>query len=429
MTQILTTGDENAGQEMSLPVPGRASPLRARAVSASSIAAGVPWGSTMFVDPQTTLAPAAQTGAPATPFESAQLAADAGGDLDSIVLGPGDCGSLVLLQKAFTFYGFGLLTLGNLALERVRIASVAYTDPAVSNKQLRFVNIDIVGTTSLNAEGYLAGEGCYFEDAITGALFADFTRCACFSTVGAGQVDALSSTFADAVTADFANFQLCTTGADVTATVACTFRNHTFTAGITVTSPSIELDAYSMATAITAGVTFSTPPRILDAFPAAQFYQTTLGGVTVPTNTDNLMHAIGSNAYGTVAPGPTALPVWTLTPADCVATYSGPGGHRFRVTVIVATRANVAATFAYFAGAVDHQGDVIGDASFANLALGEQQVQDAIGPGTPTQFASFERIVTPANGDTVQPAFGVGAGSEAIDLAITTLTMTIEAVP
>lgn len=414
---------------MAVPVPGRSSPLRVRAVPPSSVVPSAdPWGSATFVDPQTLLPLASQTGAPSTPFGLVQDAADAGGNGDSIVLGPGDAGPLALVQKNFVYYGFGLLTQGNFALERVRIGDVTFQDPSGSNMQQRFVNVDVVGTIDLNDDGYLAGEGCYFEGAVSGVIFADLESCVLLSTITAAQVDAFQSAFSDVVTAAFVNLQLCQTGADVVATIACRFLNHTFAAGITVTSPSIELDSYSWQTSVTAGVTFSTTPRILDAFAAAEFYQTTLGGVSVATNPDNLMHPINSSNYGTVAlASPSATPVWTLTPAACVATYSGPGNHRFRVTVSVASRATVAATFAYFAGAVDLQGDVIGDASFANLAFGEQQVQDAA-PGSATQFATFTRIITPANGDTVQPAFGVGAGSEAVDLDLATLTMTIEGV-
>jgi len=164
---------------------------------------------------------------------------------------------------------------------------------------------------------------------------------------------------------------------------------------------------------------------VVDEFPTTQFYQNTLGGVTVATNADNNMHAIPSGNYAVSAPSTS----WALTAAGCIGTYTGPDGARFEVTVNVGCKATVAATFAYLSGAVDHEGDVIGEASFSSLALGEMQVQDTPAPGGVNQRSTFSRIVTVDNGDTVQPAFGLGAASEAVDLELSTLTMTIKEVP
>jgi len=261
--RVLTTGDDNTGQQMSVPVPGRASPLVVSTADASSLG-GAPWGSASFVDPLTALPLASQTGAPASPYESAQLAADNTTDGNVIVLGPGDAGPVSLVQQSFTFYGLGLLDQTFAATNRPRIAGLTFADPSLSNLVQRFVNVELTDAVLLNAEGYLSAQGCEFQLAIAGVLQSEFNDCVCRDTVTAEGLTSIGSAFDGEVTTTFATFQTSTTNGNVNASTACSFRNHTFGGAITVTSPAISLDYYSFAQATAAGVTFTTPPTIVD---------------------------------------------------------------------------------------------------------------------------------------------------------------------
>jgi len=246
MAQILETGDENAGQEMTIPVPGRASPLRIRTVSAGSIGGGVPWGSASFVDPQTTLAPAAQTGAPGTPYESAQLAADNSTDGNAIVLGPGDAGSLALVSQAFTYFGFGLISQSFTAFDRPRIDAVSFSDATGSNLANRFVNIEVTGAVDLNFEGYLGAEGSQFDDTVTGALLCELVSCYMVAALTCSQVVARDTIFEGVINTNSCTFRDCTTSADVVL-ASGTFRNHTFAVAQDVNGADVSIDCASLA--------------------------------------------------------------------------------------------------------------------------------------------------------------------------------------
>lgn len=265
MVRVLTTGDENTGQTLKLPVPGRSSPLVVGTADASAFG-GAPWGSASFVDPLTSLPLPAQTGAPATPYSTAQLAADATASGNAIVLGPGAAGPVNVVQKAFTFYGFGLIEQGFSAFDRPRVDGLIFADPSLSNMVQRFVNVHVTGAVVLNTEGFLSAQGSEFTAGITGVLSSEFNDSTCRDTLTCDSVVAVGSTFDGEVTSSLASFQTSRTGGNVNASTACSFRNHTWGAvPTTVTSPAISLDYYSFAAAALAGVAFTTPPVVVDA--------------------------------------------------------------------------------------------------------------------------------------------------------------------
>jgi hypothetical protein len=143
----------------------------------------------------------------------------------------------------------------------------------------------------------------------------------------------------------------------------------------------------------------------------------------VATNADNNFHAVPGAAFAESAAAPLAF---TLGAADCIATYGGNDTKRFLVRVIVATHAIVGAGFANWTGCVAVNGDVLATAGGTQRLNGEVNINDT---GTALddseQRGVFERVVTLSTGNTVQPAIARFAGTAAVDLDATWLTMTI----
>ncbi len=153
-----------------------------------------------------------------------------------------------------------------------------------------------------------------------------------------------------------------------------------------------------------------------------QAYQAVATAATVAvTNADLLFHSTPGAAFADSAAS-TAFTVG----ADCVATYAGALTKRFLVRVVVATHALVGGGFANWTGCVALNGDVLGTAGGSQRLNGECNVNDTgAALDDSEQRGVFERIVTLATGDTVQPAIARFVGTAAVDLDVTWLTMTI----
>lgn len=120
---------------------------------------------------------------------------------------------------------------------------------------------------------------------------------------------------------------------------------------------------------------------------------------------------------------------FSLGATDCIATYLGTITKKFLVRVFCATRATVGVGGdAEWNGCVARNGDVIGTAVGGHVTDGELNVNHTLAAADDLICqGSFERIVTLATGDTVQPAIGRFAGT-AVTINVDWLSMTIQEV-
>jgi hypothetical protein len=158
--------------------------------------------------------------------------------------------------------------------------------------------------------------------------------------------------------------------------------------------------------------------------PPFQASVTTVGN-TCPTGADFNFHAIATADFAVSA----ASPAFSFDPAGCVATCITAGRYVVRVLAALGQGGDIT-TFAQWSGCVDKSGDVVGTAALSQLGNGEQFVLNLAAPLNNFSFSgAFERVVDLVAGDTVQPAFAADnfPGGDDLDLAVFTLTMTIEA--
>lgn len=142
---------------------------------------------------------------------------------------------------------------------------------------------------------------------------------------------------------------------------------------------------------------------------------------TVVTNADTNFHELPGVNFAVSS----ASAAFALGGTDCVATYGGTVTKKFLVRVVVASIATVGAGDSEFTGCVARNGDVLGTAAASQLANGEVNVNHTIAAiDGVIQRGVFERIVTLATGDTVQPAMARFAGT-AVDINVDWMTMTI----
>ena len=169
----------------------------------------IPWGGTFFVDPQTSLILADQNGAPGTPFATAQQAIVSGsfGQGDSVVIGAGAAGDLVLTTDTGTFYGLTSGAALDFANLWVRLGTITFTDPTPGNYVTGLVNINVTGLTDLNNEGYLLAHECSLSQ-VTGVIFCELRNCEVLGTLTVQSLSATNVFFGGNISIEFSNTPL-----------------------------------------------------------------------------------------------------------------------------------------------------------------------------------------------------------------------------
>jgi len=248
---VVVTGEENANQEVTVPVPGRASPIRFRFVVPSSGGAAVPLSTVTFADEGTTVPLADQNGAIVTPFADvvdAVLASPANG---SVMLTPGLYGP-VSIDKPLQFIGLAERpSSGTVTLDiNVQTNLSAYFESCVvpftadADAVLTFYNCQASG--SFPAGGTLNARLSRLED-ITG--FIDGS--------GRPAINAFDCTEVTGIEANVATFVRCAFAGNITCDTTLTIKEaSSFAPGITITATTIDIDAESLRLAVFAGVTF-----------------------------------------------------------------------------------------------------------------------------------------------------------------------------
>lgn len=245
MVQVLTTGDENAGQEMSVPVPGRASALRVRPTPGSELPLA-PLSTVLYVDGGTTTPLASQNGSIATPFAAVATAVPAAANDDSILLTPGFPYTATINSRSLALLGISskpnngspavLLTL-TLVSSSVRIENITAT-----------LDFDDSDCTALN---------CFLEGTFTNSSSLFATRCSFGVLDGPSALTGFDCDVGEVTNAGDVTLDSCTLNSDITASSSITIRNvRTVGAGLTITAPSIVVDSHTLRELVFAGVTF-----------------------------------------------------------------------------------------------------------------------------------------------------------------------------
>lgn len=251
MTQVLSTGDENAGQEMNLPVPGRASPLRVRAIDGTSLGALIPPLSTViFADANTAVPVAEQNGSIAAPFASLAAAIaevpDAFANGRTIMLTPGDYGAPVPIgSKSITF--MGLAQPGSLDQPTIQV------EPDASSVYFQNVSVFFDAVNSPTIELLNCQAGGEAGAALVVARQTVFTG----QTTNVGLLRAFECDV-NILTGDEATLDECHLSGDITITGTLTIRNvRTVQPGLTISATSIVVDSHTLRELVFAGTTLT----------------------------------------------------------------------------------------------------------------------------------------------------------------------------
>lgn len=246
----VVTGEENAGQELSVPVPGRASPLRLRFRTGGSGGSGAPLSTVLFADVGTAVAPADQNGCVLTPFGPLQDAINANPSGGTIMLTPGDYGVGLTLSDDAQFSG--------MAAQGASVPVLVSDITIDGGVAAWFENMTVAFTAGANAalEFFNCQAGGIFGDGTgTGSLFARL--CQLGDVTGAGILFNAFRCQCGAVSADDATFTECSLTGNVTVVGTLRILNAThFDPGLTLTAANIEIDAESLRRAVFAGTTF-----------------------------------------------------------------------------------------------------------------------------------------------------------------------------
>ena len=238
--KVLVTGDENANQQLGIPVPGRPTPVVCQAVDPGSIGGSVPVLPRVWYVAKT--APAAGDGSIAAPFNTFAAAAAAAGALDTINVAPGDYSAEPAVDPGQSIVVRGLGVAGSVVLPP--LAPTA-GDLAIENATVDYQGDD--GSATLTLRDCLttsSAEGCQTSFVVSGGTL----------TGNVGNVEADAVSFADVlscgVAAGHMTFRECVFGA-----VTLTFSS---------TPGTINMDRVSELNAATAGVLPSVLPTPLE---------------------------------------------------------------------------------------------------------------------------------------------------------------------
>lgn len=250
----VVTGEENAGQEVAVPVPGRASPLRLRFTPGGPSGGITPLSTVLFADVGTVLDPTLADGSIAKPFATLQDAIDASPVGGTIYLTPGNYGNTNLLQADAQFYGMsakqsvsGAVEVGGITLDMNTVSyfeNMSVSGDINGSSAVEFLNC-FVSSFTVNAAGSI-GARLSSVLSLTGTNSGSFFAENCF----VGSVAAF----------DTISLSNCSINGNVESTTVAgtlTIRNCTFASGaVTLTATTIDIDAESLRNAVFAGCTF-----------------------------------------------------------------------------------------------------------------------------------------------------------------------------
>lgn len=252
MTVLLTTGDENANQQLDVYVQGRSSPMRISTQSGVPTGLVPPLSTTLFADAGTAVAPGQQDGSIANPFSSlaALIAATGGSNGFSAMLTPGDYGSAAVLgAQSLALVGMGLG--GNDAIPLIGQITCNGSSLRVSN-----ANVFVDATDS----------DLHFTNCTAGVVFhAPGGSVEFIGSIASGVVSGATNVVArdggslnTTVTADDVQVFNAGIGADITCTNTLLIRQlTTFAGGITLTADIIDIDAESLRLVVQSGATLN----------------------------------------------------------------------------------------------------------------------------------------------------------------------------
>lgn len=243
MALVVVTGEENADQEVSVPVPGRASPLRLRFALGSSFS-GLPLSTVTFADDGTAVPLADQNGAIVTPFASGQDAIDASPSGGTIMLAPAVYNGLTA-DKPLQFVGM---------CERPSPNTVTLDIAVETNLTVCFGNCTVAFTAETDAilrafNSQLSGA---FDD--TGVVDARESRIE--DITGTPTITASVCQVANVAAID-ATLEFCSFTGDVTCSGTLTIKGATSFGAVALNATNIVIDAESLRLAVFAGVVFN----------------------------------------------------------------------------------------------------------------------------------------------------------------------------
>ncbi len=169
MALVLQTGDENAGQRISIPVPGRSTPLVVTPVTGGG-GAVAPLSNVLYVDGGTATAPGDQDGSDDAPFSTLTAAvASLDGSLlpeAVILMVPGDYSGEAAVVSTYT---------GTLVIQGITVGpinQIGTTIPALTCDVLYISNVK----TGVVTCGVLFADGVNFNGDVTCAAFLEAYR-------------------------------------------------------------------------------------------------------------------------------------------------------------------------------------------------------------------------------------------------------------
>lgn len=236
MAQILTTGDENAGQVLRVPVPGRASPLAVVPTPGNELPL-VPLSTVLFLDGGTTTPVANQNGSIATPFSTGAAALATAVQGETFMVVPAGAYDIALTAgQDFTFIGLGSQAPALPPLRAHLVATITDATGRFQNALVQFAVVQAAGAPALFAIN------CFLTGSFSGPSSCVASECTVDTVVG----DATSITLDD-----------CILTGDVTCSGTLTIRNlRSADASLTLTATTINVDSVSLRALVFAGVTF-----------------------------------------------------------------------------------------------------------------------------------------------------------------------------
>jgi len=245
MALQVVTGEENADQEVTVPVPGRASPLRLRFQPLAS-GSSQPLSTVIFADEQTVVPVPDQNGAIDTPFGSGQNAIDACPSGGTIMMTPGIYAGLSITGSVLQFIGMA---------NRPSNGSVTVDITVGANLTARFESMVVAFTAVDGANLH------FFNCQASGAFVADGTLTARLSRVEDVTGPPLSLNADDCdlgtIAAQNAILDGCTFAGDVTVTNTLVIRNAKSFGAVVLNATTIDIDTESFRRAVFAGVVFN----------------------------------------------------------------------------------------------------------------------------------------------------------------------------